>query len=556
LEPEIMTRFPVVVLGLDAADPVLLEKWLDAGELPNLAAFRNAGTYARLTTFEYCRAEASNTTFLTGCRPDKHGYWSPFQYHPDYRAEQRPYPFDDFKPFYALGPDYRVAVFDMPQTKLSDGVNGVQVLGWGAHSPRCPSHSSPPELYDGIVRKHGTHPTYKKDDVHSMGDHAAMQALKNGLLTGLARRTQICRDLLASERWDLFLTYFSELHSAQHYFWHLSQPDHPLHAAFARPGEDPLLDVFKAVDASIGLILEAAPTDARVLVFSDHGMESNSTDVPSTVLLPELLYRLAFPGRYGLARGRPGTPPPVIRPRPNRSWRSSLYDLKYDRNPVTRWLRRSLPTAWFHYRIEKRLGLDGVPLCPEDCPLGAQPPMWYSPAWPSMRAFALPSFSEGYVRVNVKGREARGIVDPADYERTCGEIEADLRQLVNARTGKPMVKDVVRTRKDPSTARRPGDRPSDADLIVVWSNEPADVVDHPKAGRIGPVPFKRSGSHVHRGFFMAKGPGIKAGARLPEKHALDLAPTIMSLVGAPMPAHFDGQPILSVDSEREVAAAS
>jgi predicted AlkP superfamily phosphohydrolase/phosphomutase len=384
-----------------------------------------------------------------------------------------------------------------------------------------------------------------------------MQALKSGLLTGLERRTRICRDLLASERWDLFLTYFSELHSAQHYFWHLSQPDHPLHASLARPGEDPLLDVFTAVDAAVGQILAVAPQDARVLIFSDHGMESNSTDVPSTVLLPELLYRLAFPGKYGLAKGRPGTPPPpMIRLRRNRSWRSSLYDLKHDGNPVTRWLRRILPTAWFHYRIEKRLGLDGVPLCPEDCPLGAQPPMWYSPAWPSMRAFALPSFSEGYVRLNVKGREARGLVDPADYDRTCEEIEADLRQLVNARTGNPMVKDVVRTRKDPWNARQPGDRPSDADLIVVWSNEPADVVDHPRAGRIGPVPFKRSGSHVHRGFFMAKGPGIEEGARLPEKHALDLAPTILSLIGAAFPAHFDGQPILSVDSEKEVAAAS
>ena len=67
-----------------------------------------------------------------------------------------------------------------------------------------------------------------------------------------------------------------------------------------------------------------------------------------------------------------------------------------------------------------------------------------------------------------------------------------------------------------------------------------DVVDHPAAGRIGPVPFKRSGSHVHRGFLMAPEPGVGAGARLPEAHALDIPPTILTLLGAPVPAHFDG----------------
>ena len=540
------TGRPVVAIGLDATDPVLLERWMDAGQLPTLASFRASGSYARLTTFAYCRAEASNTTFLTGCRPDTHGYWSPFRYHPDYRAEQTPYPFDDFQPFYALGRGYRVCVFDMPQSKLSDRVDGVQVLGWGAHSPRCPSHSIPADLHAELVSRHGPHPTYRKDDVHSMGDRQAMRRLQEGLLTGLRRRVSICRDLLAREPWDLFLTYFSELHSGQHYFWHLSQPDHPLHAAFARPGEDPLLDLFKAVDAALAEVLAAAPPDATVMIFSDHGMESNATDIPSMVFLPELLYRLAFPGKYGLAAGRPGAPPPpMIKPKPNRSWRASVYGLKHDPNPLTRWMRQHAPGPWFHYTIEKRFGMTDIPLSPDDCPLGAQPPMWYSPAWPRMRAFALPSFSEGYVRLNVKGREAAGLVEPSDYDRVWREISADLSQLRDARTGRPLVTNIVRTRADAFTPLQGAGRPSDADMIVMWANAPCDVVDHPVAGRIGPVPFKRSGSHVHRGFFMARGRDVPRGAVLPEGHALDLAPTILSEMGAAIPVHFDGRPLLS-----------
>jgi len=217
-------------------------------------------------------------------------------------------------------------------------------------------------------------------------------------------------------------------------------------------------------------------------------------------------------------------------------------------------MRRTLPTEWFHYTIEKRLGIGGVPLCPDDCPLGTQPPMWYSPAWAEMDAFALPSFSEGYVRLNVKGRERAGRIDPSDYDRACDAVIGQLRLLRNARTGEPLVRDVVRTRADAFRPGREGTRPSDADLIVMWTDRPADVVDHPAAGRIGPVPFKRSGSHVHRGFFMARGPQVAPGTRLPQAHALDLAPTILASMGAPLPPHFEGAPILARDAEEAGAA--
>lgn len=95
-------RTPVVALGLDAADPVLLERYMDAGQLPVLSELRARGCYARLTTFDYCRAEASNTTFLTGCSPSKHGYWSPFRFGVDYKVETTPYEFADYHPFTGL----------------------------------------------------------------------------------------------------------------------------------------------------------------------------------------------------------------------------------------------------------------------------------------------------------------------------------------------------------------------------------------------------------------------------------------------------------------------
>lgn len=532
-------KTPVVVLGLDAADPVLVERWMDDGRLPALARLRARGSYRRLANFEYCRAESACTSFLTGCPAWKTGRWTPFKFHQDYTVDDRQaYEFDDYAPFYALGPSWRVAMFDLPQTRLSDRVAGIQVLGWGAHSPRTNRASVPDGLLDELTARYGPHPTYEKDHV-VLWDEERMRWLKAGLETGVARRAAICADLLQRERWDLFLTYFGETHSAGHFFWHLSQPDHPLHVVSNWDG-DPLLDVFRTVDRAIDHILQTVDPDARVVLFSDHGMEANSTDLPSLVFLPELLYRWSFPGRRGLEEVGGRTPPPVV-PRRSRSWTDEIWSRKHDPNPVLRLLRRRLPVVFFHYAIERRLGINGVPLCPEDCRLGHQPPMWYRPAWPQMKAFALPSFSEGYVRVNLRGRERDGIVDPADYARVCDEIEALLAETRDARTGRPLAAKVMRTRDDPLSS---DPRLPDADLLILWAPHPVDVIESP-LGRIGPMPFQRTGSHVERGFLLAAGPGIPQEASAAEAHAMDLAPTILGLAGAPIPSYMMGRPLFA-----------
>ena len=80
---------PLVAIGLDAADPTLIERWMEQGKLPNLARLKQQGAYGRLKTFEYYRAETPWTTFLTGCSPEQTGYWAPLTFHSDrYEVEQ------------------------------------------------------------------------------------------------------------------------------------------------------------------------------------------------------------------------------------------------------------------------------------------------------------------------------------------------------------------------------------------------------------------------------------------------------------------------------------
>lgn len=529
----------VIAIGLDSVDPVQLEKLLAGGYLPNLAQLRDRGAYGRLKGVSVYRAELVWTTFLTAREPEETGYWSPLAFDPaTYAVEEvGAYDFEAHRPFYALGERARVAVFDVPQAVLDDGVAGVQVLAWGAHAPQTGSQSTPPALLGELVRAHGRHPALHRDHA-SHWNPIAMARLRRALAVGIERRTEICLDLLRRERWDLFLTVFGETHSAGHYLWHLAEPKHPLHAP-SRPGErDPMQTVFQAVDASIGKIVEASDDDTTIVVFSLHGMESNSMDLPSLVFLPELLYRLEFPGGAGLLRTPEDVPPPSLVGRPRSlGWYREVWRLRHEARSWRRGLRRVLPIRLGRL-ADRVLGLTPGPGHPHDFgDLFYQPAVWYSRLWPSMRAFALPSFSEGCVRINLAGREESGVVAPEDYDAVCDEVTEAILALRNARTGAPVASRVIRTR---ASATDDDPKLPDADLVVSWNPDTVDVVDTGGHGRIGPVPFGRTGSHVSRGFLLACGPGIDAGTRYPVGDIKDVAPTLLDLMGVDPQARVPG----------------
>lgn len=545
---------PVIAIGLDAADPNLLEKWMAQGHLKTMRQLKESGAYGRLKTFDFYRAETPWTTFLTGCSPNTTGYWSPIKYHGhNYSVEEiESYKFKEYRPFYALADDRRVAVVDVPQAPVVEGVNGIQIAAWGAHSPQTPSCSSPQHLFQEMVERHGDHPLLRRDEANIL-DLPELKRLQEGMEIGIARRAEICRDLLEREPWDLLLTVFGEAHVVGHYCWHMMHPsDHPLYKQMGAqyPG-DMMLEVFEAMDRAIAGILEKAPADAQIVLFSAHGMGANVMDIPSMIFLPEFLFRFNFPGKMGLAPGKVGDPlKPAITGRHPREegWASALWNTKYESNPLKSFLRQNLPSRYFD-RIEPLFGTAQGPepmspfkLFHQGQPQCFQPAVWYKHLWPQMKAFAIPTFSEGYIRINLQGREPNGIVSPAEYNSLCDEIIEKLYRLRDARTGQAMVKGILKTRQS-ATDQDP--KLPDADIVVTWQEEcVTDTVDSPDVGRIGPVPYTRSGSHRADGFLVVRGPGIDAGTTLPDGHSLDLAPTVLSLMDAAIPQHFEGKPLL------------
>ncbi|NEZ67574.1 nucleotide pyrophosphatase [Leptolyngbyaceae cyanobacterium CCMR0082] len=554
-----MTKTPVIGIGLDAADPTLLEPWMDQGLLPNLARLRKEGTYGRLANTvpyvsgeaEFSSTEPSWVVFSTGCYPNKTGFWDTIEYSPESYSVvcdevESGYDYKNFSPFYALGDDYRVAAFDIPVSALCDQVKGAQILGWGGHFPFVQSHSQPQELFSDIVEKHGRNPVLHNDNGR-WWDPTYVNWIQTALQESIEKRVDVCKDLLQRDSWDLFLTTFGDTHSAGHDLYDQSQPDHPLHT-YRRGKTDPLLAVYKKVDWAIGEILAAAPEDATVFCYSVHGIGANLTDLLSMFFLGEVMYRFNFPGKVGLAPGKLGTtpPPPIKRPI-RRSWPDEVWRKINEPNPIKRLINTWTPKKWLS---ETQDGLASPRLLQSTQPhLGWMPGMAFSPLWPDMKAFALPAFADGHIRINLQGREGDGKVTPDEYDALCEDITAMLYELTDGRTGQPLVKKVLRTRQDPLD-----DNPTlpDADLVVVWHELPTDVVDSPTLGRIGPVTFNRPGGHRSRGFFVAKGAAIPAGETLQNGHVVDLAPTFLSSLGAPIPEHFDGKSLFASSRSKAI----
>lgn len=526
----------VLAVGLDSADWSLIETWAAEGVLPEIAALLTRGGHCLMNGANGYTAETPWTMALTGCWPSTTGYWSPVKYHPDYRIDPiEAYGYGDFGHFYDYCAGRQLITFDVPQARASSRVDGQQILAWGAHSPQGPSHSQPADLFDEIVNRFGSHPLLRKDDILIWETDAHASFIENGLIEGIARRTDATLALMAEKPWDLLFVVYGEPHSAGHGFWHLSRPEHPLYKAYAKPGHDPLRAVYQAVDAALGRLKAALPEDTHLVLFSQEGMKTNSADLPSWLFLPELLYRMSFGGRSALAAGPPPPPAASSRRVEPEDWMRALWTSRTSAGPLTRFLthRFGLKAT----RLWERLFAPEPNLRhPLDCPhYGYMPPLWYQPAWPRMRAFALPSFSEGNIRLNVRGRETNGLVEPKNFRAEGEALVAAIDGLRDPETGQGIVREVLWQRTDPFEA---SDGP-DADIIILWQPRPAVTVESPDYGRIGPAPMRRSGDHHAQGFLCVTGPGIAPGP-IGDGTLVDLAPTILDLMGVRPPNHFEG----------------
>lgn len=513
----------LLVLGIDAASPELLDRWIADGTLPNLAALAARGVTGRMRGIEGFFIGSTWPSMYTGTNPAKHGVHYLLELVPgsyelrrsaDATFVRRP-------PFWRALSDagQRVAILDVPLTRIGAGLNGLQLVEWGGHDSIYGFRASSDALAADVLARYGPHPVGASCDADRRGA-ADYASFVERLEAGARLKGALTLDVMARDEWDLVMQVFTEAHCAGHQCWHLHDPSHPAHdAAIAASVGDPLRRTYQAIDRAIGAIVAAAG-NAPVVVFSAHGM---SHWFGAQFLLRDIL--------IGLGASVPFPAPPIT-PRTRLAaaaraiWRQFPARL---RDPVRRALRE---------RIRPRQ--PKVPAIDVDVTRS--------------RCFVHPNgLAVGGIRLNLAGREPNGVLQPgAEADAFTDWLTEALLEIIDERTGRPLVRRVRRT-----ASLYQGEHLNLLpDLIVEWSDEVATgsatiaggigARVRARSPRIGVLEgvnqFARTGEHRSGGWLLAAGPGIPH-ARLPEDPALlDLAPTLAAMLGASLDG-CDGRPI-------------
>ncbi len=268
-----MTRF--LLIGLDGAEPGLVEPWMDAGVLPNLARLRDRGSFLPCASTTPPATFPAWTTCVTGVNPGRHGivdftetvtgtYGIRFTNATDRRA---PALWDVLS---AAG--RRVGVLGVPATYPPSRVNGFMVSGFD--SPVCTgvdrSFVYPESLYPEV---RGWRFADFQEERIGRGWHD--RALTR-LLDKIAVKEEIALRMYTREPWDFFMVVFGESDTVSHHFWMFHDPKSPRH----RPGpHDAIQRVYRRLDEVVGRLMEAAGPDVVVGVVSDHGFGGAGTGV-------------------------------------------------------------------------------------------------------------------------------------------------------------------------------------------------------------------------------------------------------------------------------------
>ncbi len=496
----------VLVIGLDMGDGRLIRNWSKAGKLPNLSRLIDAGTWLDLESTAAVLHTSTWPTFATGDLPGRHGVYYPYQPSPGHQEAQLIKPDQYGSTTFWSRADRagrRCVVYDVPETFPEADFGGRGIFEWGVWAWYGERLSQPATLLAELKKRFGNYPL--KMEAKRLGlRFPEPHVLRPRLLESVDHKRRSLQWLMGEDRWDLAVMVFGETHPAGHYLFPASEegPPDPADGEF-----DAIRSVYESIDEALGELTEALPEDVTLLAVSGDGVRPNHC---GWHLLPEVMDRLGY---SGAPSDKPGT---------DEAPRKGLLGQAKDLVPknARRWIADHLPW-WLRDLIGARIRSSGVD-------------------WSTTRAFALPTDLEGVIRINLRGREPAGIVEPGeDYRQLCSEIADRLRELVNPDTGEQAVSQIwIRDEVFPGPKQE--DLP---DMMVAWNDSaPIRALTSPRIGTVEQdSPDPRTGTHSTEGFLLAVGAPFGAGIQ-GEGRLVDVAATVLELMNVSHEG-MDGEPL-------------
>lgn len=479
----------VFIIGWDGATFDVMAPLLTQGRLPNVARLMREGAWGRLESSVPPLTPIAWTSISTGVNPGKHGIFDAILCIPEQRrsvfvnASRRKVP-----PLWSILSDSgkSVGVFNVPVTYPPEKVRGFIVPGMFTPG-NVESFMHPAHLRAEIEARFGR---YQIEGRRSANPSAYLKSIIDETELG----GRIISHLIDSHHPDFLFAAFMGSDRAQHFFWKYLDPAHPEHA---RHG-DAVAKVYETLDRVLGDLLLKVGDDDTLLMVSDHG----AGPLRTAFFLNNWLKRA------GLLRLR-GDFAALVR---SRRWRGRLAALK---RLVTRPIRRLAGRA------------DG-----DD--RGDEMNSFFSVVdWETTVAF-----SEGVAGGIYLNRER---VEPGRREAVLSEIVRGLLAVRGAQ-GEQVVDRVCR----PGEIYHGEALPSAPDLIVLCRPgyqviAPNEMFFHRSEYRDELfLPHRWSGRHEQQGIFLLRGPAVRRGAEVEGCSVVDVAPTVLYLMGEPVPEYMDG----------------
>ena len=487
----------VLVIGWDGATWEYIDPLLAQGRLPHLRALLERGTRAVLTSTLPPYTNVAWPSLVTGLNPAKTGVFDsarsePGTYHPvpTNLLGFRGIPIWQWVNRFGL----RVGVLNVPMTYPARPLEGYMVTGFD--SPVDGPFVAYPQ--DVLQRWAEVGHPYRvlREETQLMAQQNPHQS--RGDLDVFTRKwVELTRAQGTMVAWllrhrpvDLMFVVFSATDSINH----------------RTRDREHIARVYEAADEALGRILEAAPADALVCLVSDHG------STPAYRYLS--LYRVFH--EAGWLHFRPQVASRFWRrlPAPFGELAASLWD----RLPEA--LRRSIsrPLLWRDPRL--MVAYENID-------------------WTRTRAFARSSL--GPIYINRQRRYPQGIVGDEEYESLRRKIVETL-QTWRDEQGEPLFGPVWRGEELYPNARDEDEPPDLMFTPARWSDHP--ITGYPTDPVVRPIPPEREyGTHTPEGILLLAGPGVRQGTRLSPAHLTDVVPTVLALLGLPIPDNVDGRVI-------------
>lgn len=512
----------IVIIGLDSATWDLLGPWSAKGLLPNLARLVSSGVSGELESAIPPLTPPAWTSFMTGKNPGKHGIFYFLEPQPgSYIMRYANAGSRRSRTFFGLLSDagFRVGSVNIPFTFPPEPISGFQISGMDTPSEKS-AFIHPAALREELEKAIGklrfdiTHLGFMSNDARRSQVLAEMEQVDD-------QWTKIGLYLLDKHPADLMMFTFMSIDTVQHHFWQYMDPDHFMYdAAGAMRFKDAILQVYQRLDAAIGKILERLAPETMVMVVSDHGGGPVSDRV---------IYLNRFLAQLGL--------------------------LKYRERKESTWGKAKQRVVRSVYNLlAGTLGPDQKKFL-----AGLLPGMrekfegaytsFANIDWSATKAYCSEILaSPPSIWINRKKEKPAGIVSDEEYEPLLELITRKLGELKDPRTGDGVISRVYRRDElfhGPFAKEAP-------DLVLDWWSEKAFSVkpSFPEEGYKpaleikprGPVRGPEwGGTHRKSGVLIMRGPPFRQGTRVEGARLVDMAPTLLHLMGQKVPDDMDGR---------------